>query len=219
MGRRKLQKFSENQERENVLQPGKDLFKNIKGNWNQGYFKNNLPIILELGCGRGEYTVGMARINPENNFIGVDIKGDRIWMGSKTADHENLKNVGFLRTQVQSLDDFFGPEEVDEIWITFPDPRPKKSDRKRRMTHSRFMEIYRKILKPGGRLHLKTDNHDFFQYTLEVLESMSGINSLEYTENVYTSSLLRPELEIQTHYEALFSEQGFLIKYLTFLFE
>lgn len=219
MARRKLQRFSENQARENVLQPGKYLFKNIKGNWNQAYFKNSRPIILELGCGRGEYTVGMARLNPESNFIGVDIKGDRIWKGSKTADLENLHNAAFLRTQVQSLDDFFKPDEIDEIWITFPDPRPKKSDRKRRLTHPRFMELYRLLLKPGGRLHLKTDNQDFFLFTLEVIESMSGVTSLDYTEDVYTSSLLRPELEIKTHYETLFSKQGFLIKYLTFIFE
>ncbi len=218
MGRRKLQKFSENASRTNVIQSGKDLFHNIKGHWRNQYFNNDHPIVLELGCGRGEYTLGLARSIPENNFIGVDIKGDRIWMGSKAADHEKLDNVGFLRTQIQSLDDFFEPDEVDEIWLTFPDPRPKKSDAKRRFTHPRFMEIYRRLLKPGGRVHLKTDNEGLYQYSLEIVSGLPGINQLQYVEDLYRSELINPVLEIRTHYENVFSDQGFSIKYLTFVF-
>jgi tRNA (guanine-N7-)-methyltransferase len=195
------------------------LFNQIKGNWNQLYFKKDAPLILELGCGRGEYTVGMACLHPENNYVGVDIKGDRIWKGSKTADHQGLTNAAFLRTQVQSLDDFFEPSEADEIWITFPDPRPKKSDIKRRMTHPRFMEIYRRLLKSGGRLHLKTDNDQLYQYTLEVVHEMAGLSELKSTDNLYQSTLMDPILEIRTHYEDLFTEQGFSIKYLSFVFD
>jgi tRNA (guanine-N7-)-methyltransferase len=219
MSRRKLQKFSENVARANLIQPGKELFAKVKGNWKTLFFKNNNPIVLELGCGRGEYTVGMALSVPENNFIGVDIKGDRIWKGSKTADHEKLANVGFLRTQIQSLDDFFESDEVDEIWLTFPDPRPKKSDAKRRFTHPRFMEIYRRLLKPGGRVHLKTDNEGLYQYSIEIADSLKGIDHLQYTENLYRSELVNPVLEIRTHYENLFSDQGYTIKYLTFVFD
>ncbi len=218
MGRRKLKKFSENATRTNVIQSGKELFQKVKGNWGALYFKNDHPVVLELGCGRGEYTLGMARLIPENNFIGVDIKGDRIWMGSAAADHEKLNNVGFLRTQVQLLDDFFGLDEVDEIWITFPDPRPKKSDIRRRLTNSRFMEIYRRLLKPGGRVHLKTDNEQLYQYTLELVTGLPGIERLQCTEDLYQSTLINPVLAIKTHYEKKFSNQGFAIKYLTFVF-
>ena len=217
MSRRKLQKFRDNQSRNNVIQEGKPLFEKIKGNWRSTYFENDHPIVLELGCGRGEYTVGMARLNPENNYIGVDIKGDRIWKGSKIAHQDNLQHVGFLRTQVQSLETFFEDGEVDEIWLTFPDPRPKKSDIKRRMTHPRFMEIYRKVLKPGGRMHLKTDNDTLYQYTMEVVEQLA-VEQLVYTDNLYQSDLLTPRLTIRTHYEELFSQQGFTIKYLSFIF-
>jgi len=219
MSRHKLKKFAENQARHNIIQPGKELFEKIKGNWRPLYFKNRNPLILELGCGRGEYTLGMARLQPESNFIGVDIKGDRIWKGGKTADLEQLDNVAFLRTKVQSLENFFQVDEADEIWLTFPDPRPKKRDIKRRMTHPRFMEIYRRILRPGGRLHLKTDNDTLYNYTLETVPQLDAVGQLQHTDDLYRSDLVSPLLEIRTHYENLFSEQGYSIKYLTFVFE
>ncbi len=219
MSRHKLKKFAENEARGNIIQPGKELFEKIKGHWRTLYFGNEHPLVLELGCGRGEYSIGMARLHPERNFVGVDIKGDRIWKGGKTADRENLTNVAFLRTQVQLLDQFFEPGEADEIWLTFPDPRPKKRDIKRRMTHPRFLEIYRRILKPGGRVHLKTDNDILFDYTLETVDRMEGIGQLQHSHDLYQSDLINPLLEIRTHYEELFSEQGFRIKYLTFLFD
>ncbi len=188
MARRKLYKFSENISRTNLIQQGKELYDQVKGNWGTLVFKNNQPIVLELGCGRGEYTLGLARLSPEQNFIGVDIKGERIWYGCKIADEEQLINVGFLRTQIQSLGDHFESSEVNEIWLTFPDPRPKKGDAKRRFTHPRFMEIYRRLLKAGGRLHLKTDNEDLFLYSLEVAKSMTGICHLAFTHDVYNSN-------------------------------
>jgi tRNA (guanine-N7-)-methyltransferase len=219
MSRYKLKKFAENEARANIIQPGKALFEKIKGNWHALYFNNDNPLILELGSGSGEYTLGMARIQPEKNFIGVDIKGDRLWMGGKTADLDQLAIVAFLRTKVQSLDHFFDENEADEIWLTFPDPRPKKRDIKRRMTHPRFMDIYRRVLKPGGRVHLKTDNLGLYHYTLEVVPHLESASQLQYTEDLYQSDLLNPLLEIRTHYENLFAEQGFNIKYLTFVFE
>jgi tRNA (guanine-N7-)-methyltransferase len=219
MSRDKLKKFRENEARSNIIQTGKQLFQEIKGKWRKLYFNNDHAIVLELGCGRGEYTVGMARLKPENNYIGIDIKGDRIWKGSKIATNEKLENVGFLRTQVQLLDRFFEPGEVDEIWLTFPDPRSKKSDIKRRLTHPRFMEIYQRILKPGGKIHLKTDNEILYNYTLEVVQDLSTVGQLVYTENLYQSDLLNQLLEIKTHYEILFADQGYSIRYLSFVFK
>ncbi len=138
MSRRKLAKFEENRLRDNVIEPGKPLYETIKGNWNESYFKNNHPITLELACGRGEYSIGLARKFPEGNFIGVDLKGDRIWKGSGIAIEEGLENVAFLRTQIQWLEKYFAPEEASEIWITFPDPRPKDRDEKHRLTNNSY---------------------------------------------------------------------------------
>ena len=216
--RRKQEKFRENEQRTNVIQTGKPLFEKIKGRWRELYFLNQHKIVVELGCGRGEYTVALGQMYPQHNFIGVDIKGDRIWKGSKTADALGLKNVAFLRTQVQLLEEFFAPQEIDEIWITFPDPRPKKRDVKRRMLHPRFLEIYRPLIKPGGTVHLKTDNQIFFDYSLEVLASYPGVKELQYSHDIYQSDLMFDALHIKTHYEQVFSEQGFTIKYLQFQF-
>jgi len=175
--------------------------------------------VVELGCGRGEYTVGMARLNPQRNYVGVDMKGDRIWKGSKTAEAEKLFHVAFLRTQVQALTDFFAPQECDEIWITFPDPRPKKRDIKRRMVHPRFLELYKNILKTSGWVHLKTDNDILFDYALEVLQQRNDIINLQHTRDVYNQKDLDPVLTITTHYEQLFANQGHSIKYLKFQFQ
>lgn len=216
--RRKQEKFKENEQRTNVIQPGKPLFEVIKGQWYPQYFKREAPLVVELGCGRGEYTVGMARLNPQQNYVGVDMKGDRIWKGSKTAEAENLAHVAFLRTQVQALTDFFAPQECHEIWITFPDPRPKKRDIKRRMVHPRFLELYKAILKSSGWVHLKTDNSILFDYALEVLQQREDIINLEYTRDVYLQKDLDPVLTITTHYEQLFANQGHSIKYLKFQF-
>lgn len=213
--RQKLFRFNDIANRSNILEPGKELFEQIKGKWKDLYFKNNNDLILELGCGRGEYTLALAKLNPDQNYIGVDIKGDRIWVGSTVAIEENLQNVAFLRTQVQLLDNFFEANEVSEIWITFPDPRPKGRDERRRLTYPRFLEIYEKILKPEGMVHLKTDNTDFFNYTLEALKSIK-IDDLQYTYNLYQSDLQELHQGVKTNYETIYSEKGELINYLNF---
>ena len=186
--RKKMQRFAENAQRRNVVEPGKPIYSEIKGKWSE-YFGNDHPIVVEMGCGRGEYTVGLGKAFPGNNFIGVDIKGDRIWKGAKEADLMQLKNVAFLRTQIQQIENFFVADEVDEIWITFPDPRPKDRDEKRRLTFSRFIELYKLIMKPGGLVHLKTDNTGLFEYSLETNSQRKDIDDLEFTRDLYTSDL------------------------------
>ena len=201
-----------------MLENGKDLYLKIKGKWNESYFNNPNPITVELACGRGEYTVNLAGTFPDRNYIGIDVKGDRIWKGSTWAVERNLKNVGFLRAEALRLDQFFAEGEIDEFWITFPDPRPRKRDVKRRLTSPRFLEIYKKILRRGGLLRFKTDNTQLFNYTLEVLSERSDIGDLKFTHDLYESDL-RPEcFDIKTRYEEMFSAKGERIKYLRFRF-
>lgn len=217
--KRKLERFQIIKERDNVIEPSKPLYQTIRGKWNTDYFKNNLPITLELACGRGEYTIGLAKIFPEQNFIGVDIKGERIWKGSTYAVEENLSNVAFLRTQILMIENFFQTEEVDEIWLTFPDPRPKKRDVKRRLTSPRYIEIYKKLVKPGSYIRLKTDNTKLFEYTLEEIQSREDITDLKFTDDLYDSEL-RPEcFDIRTKFEEEFAGKGEKIKYLRFKFK
>jgi len=191
-----------------------DLF----GKWHQDYFNNNNPIVIEVGCGRGEYTVGLAERYSQKNFIGIDYKSNRMWKGAKYAIENNLNNVAFVRTRVEFLDKVFAPNEVDEIWITFPDPQIQKSRIKKRLTHPKFLELYKKFLKPNGIVHLKTDNTIFFEYTLEVLNNL-GIKLLLVSFDLHKEEN-HPELlevkSIQTYYEKLFSEQGHTIKYCKF---
>lgn len=216
--KRKMERFRVVEERSNVIEPTKEIYNTIKGKWHEAHFGNNNPITLELACGRGEYTVGLARIFGERNYIGVDIKGERIWKGSTLAVEDNLTNVAFLRTAILYVECFFGPQEVDEIWITFPDPRPKKRDIKRRLTNSRYLELYKKIIKPGGYVRFKTDNTDLFNYSLEEIQSRSDIDDFRYTHDLYESDL-RPEcFDIKTKYEQMFASQGEKIKYLRFRF-
>jgi len=212
--RKKQKRFAQNEIRENVVQPGKPIFETIKGKWKKSFFGNDNDLILELGCGRGEYTVGLASIYADKNFIGVDIKGYRIWVGSSRAVELDLKNVAFLRTKIQQLEDFFEPKEVSGIWLIFPDPRPKDRDVKRRMTHPRFLEMYKKILVAGGWLHLKTDNDILFQYSLETLQERKDVVDLQFTHDLYQSEYEADHHRITTRYEKEFSEQGFKIKYL-----
>ena len=210
--RNKLLRFAENDQRNNIIQPGKENFETIKGNWAK-HFQNNNPITVELGCGRGEYTVGLARKHPDRNFIGVDIKGARIYYGSSTAIEEGLDNVAFLRTKILEIDKYFAPEEVDEIWMTFPDPRPRDRDEKRRMTHPRYLKMYQQILKDGGWFHLKTDATPFFDFALESLSSVSHTD-LEYTHDLYKHSMLEEHGGLQTRYERKFLAEGKKINYL-----
>ncbi|PRY15554.1 tRNA (guanine-N(7)-)-methyltransferase [Pontibacter ummariensis] len=220
MGRSKLAKFAAIGESENVIEPGDERYGLMKGQWRTSYFGNQHPLVLEVGCGRGEYTVGMARLFPEKNFIGSDIKGARLWKGSTMAEEEELQNVAFLRSFIEKLDENFAEEEVDEIWITFPDPRPRDRDIKRRLTSPRFLELYKQILKADGVVHLKTDNTGLYQYTLEVLAELKDqIKNLKYTADLYNSDLQEHTMGIYTTYEKRYLAEGVSIKYLQFQFQ
>jgi tRNA (guanine-N7-)-methyltransferase len=216
--KRKLERFKIIEERANVIERSKDIYESIKGNWRSDYFMNDNPITVELACGRGEYTIGLATLFPERNFIGVDIKGERIWKGSTRAVEENLKNVAFLRTPILLIENFFALGEIDEVWITFPDPRPRKRDIKRRLTSPRCLEIYKRIIKPGGYVRLKTDNAALFNYTIEEILLRRDIHDLNYSENVYESEFRAECFDIKTKYEEQFASKGETIKYLKFKF-
>lgn len=216
--RAKQTRFNQNQTADNVIQEGKPLFEEIKGKWQTLYFGNNNPITLELACGYGEYTTGLAKKYPARNFVGVDIKGDRLWQGSVVAMEESLGNVAFLRGLVHDLSEYFAKDEVSEIWLTFPDPRPKNKDERRRLTGKRFIELYKEVLKPGGWLRFKTDDVGLFEYTLNQLKLRNDIVELEYTHDLATSSLLKEHHGIITRYEQMFSKQAGAINYLKFRF-
>jgi tRNA (guanine-N7-)-methyltransferase len=216
--KRKQERFRIIEDRENVIERSKDIYDEIKGKWRSRYFKNENPITLELACGRGEYSVNLAKLFPEKNFIGVDIKGERIWKGSTMVMEQNLTNVAFLRTPILLIENFFEPGEVDEIWITFPDPRPKKRDIKRRLTSPRYMDIYKRLIKPGSFVRLKTDNTPLYHYSLEEVINRIDVADLKFTEDLYSSEL-RPEcFDIKTRYEEHFAAKGEKIKYLRFTF-
>lgn len=216
--KRKLERFKIIEERSNVIERSKDLYETIKGKWRSEYFNNDHPITLELACGRGEYSVNLARTFPGKNFIGIDIKGERIWKGSTLAVEQNLTNVAFLRTPILLIENFFAAGEVDEIWITFPDPRPRKRDIKRRLTSPRFLDAYKRLVKPGSYIRLKTDNTPLFEYTLEVVQERSDVHDLRWTMDLYNDEL-RPEcFDIKTRYEEHFTALGERIKYLRFHF-
>lgn len=214
--RQKEIRFKAIVERNNIIEPLKENYGKLKGIWREQFFKNDNDIVLELACGKGEYTVGLSRRFPNKNYIGVDVKGDRIWVGSLIAEEEKLTNAAFLRTQIELIENHFAENEVDEIWIVFPDPRPRESDAKRRLTSPRFLELYKKICKPGSIIHLKTDNTPLFFYTLEVLQGRPDIKNLEFTTDLYHSPLNDHHYGIRTKFEAKFNEQGHDIKYLKF---
>jgi len=218
MAKNKLQRFAELRTFSNVHEflftERKTDFK-LKGKWNMEYFKNENPIVLELGCGKGEYSIGLAEKFTHKNFIGLDIKGARIWRGSKNAQEKNLHNVSFLRTQIEFIENCFAKDEVSEIWITFPDPQPNKE--KKRLTHPIFLNRYMNILKKEGIIHLKTDSAELYEFTLEVIAE-NKITLLDYTNDLYTNSdPAREEVKsIKTHYEKLFTAKGKKITYLKF---
>ncbi|MEQ8472201.1 MAG: tRNA (guanosine(46)-N7)-methyltransferase TrmB [Marinoscillum sp.] len=217
--RKKLKRFAENTLRANIIEPGKPLYEEIKGNWHQQFFKNECPITVELGCGDGEYSVGLAEVDRSRNYIGVDIKGDRLYQGSTYAIENELSHVCFLRTQIHLLDKFFGAGEVDEFWLTFPDPRPKKGDARRRLTNPRFLKMYQQICKDSGEFKFKTDSTSLFDYTLEVLEREFPVNDLEYTFDLYASDMMKDHHGIKTKYEGIWTAKGEKIKYLKFKFK
>lgn len=216
----KLRRFRENEEFSNVIQPSREELTNeeypLKGKWNTEFFKNEQPIVLELGCGKGEYSVALAQANPDKNFIGIDIKGARFWRGAKTALEENLENVGFVRTQIELIDRLFAEGEVDEIWITFPDPQIKYKRTKHRLTNTEFLQKYKKILKKDGVVNLKTDSEFMHGYTLGLLHG-EGHKVLHANHNVYKNTYSPKEVTgIQTFYEKQYLEQGKPITYIQF---
>ncbi|MBN2482211.1 MAG: tRNA (guanosine(46)-N7)-methyltransferase TrmB [Bacteroidales bacterium] len=217
MPKKKLQRFAEMKTFPNVLQPDfGEVFRKdhpFKGRWKNSYFGNENPIILELGCGKGEYTIGLARNFPGASFIGVDIKGARIWKGAHTALLEGISNVAFIRTRIELIDSFFGKSEVDEIWLTFPDPQLKKG--RKRLSSSRFLLSYQKFLRENGLIHLKTDSETLYRYTHE-LAVRNNFRILYTTEDLYHSGIQNDILRIRTFYEKQYLEKNLKIKYLCF---
>ncbi len=219
----KLKRFKENETFNNVFQPSRqDLEEgnyDLKGNWNSTVFKNNNPLVLELGCGKGEYSVALAKKFPKKNFIGIDIKGARFWRGAKTAIEENIPNVAFLRTQIELINYSFAENEVDEIWITFPDPQIKYQRTKHRMTNQEFLKRYKKILKPDGHVNLKTDSEFMHGYTLGLLQG-EGHEIIYANHDVYKNEGSPEEVTgIQTFYEEQYLEQNKPITYIRFKFK
>jgi len=216
----KLKRFKENETFENVLQPTREEVVSgefqYKGKWNSDFFKNNNPIIVELGCGKGEYTIGLAERNPNINYIGIDVKGARFWRGAKTAIETGMNNVGFVRTQIELIENIFSSHEISEIWITFPDPQIKYKRTKHRMTNSDFLKMYKRILKPEGVVNLKTDSEFMHGYTLGLLHG-EGHEVLYSNHNVYKNEGSPSEVtEIQTFYENQYLEINKAITYIRF---
>jgi len=221
VGKNKLARWTEFGSYDNVIQPlirdvaGRDH--PIKGRWNSELFKNNNPIVLELGCGKGEYSVGLAENFPDKNFIGIDIKGARMWRGAKTANEKNLPNVAFLRTRIEFINSFFSRDEVDEIWITFPDPHPGARNSNKRLTSPWFLNTYRLFLKDKGLIHLKTDNKELYEFTMRTL-AYNNLQTIFSTDDLY-SEQSDNILSIKTHYEKIYLTSGIRITYLSFRLE
>lgn len=210
MGQKKLQRFAELATFPNVLQ----FPENIRGSWSE-FFKNKNSITLELACGKGEYAVGLGKLYPQRNFIGIDLKGNRIWVGAKKALEEGLHNVAFLRTQIDQLFNYFAPAEAEEVWITFPDPQLRFSKAKKRLTHPKFLRLYQQILVPGGLIHLKTDSPDLYRFTKIVIE-LYGCRLHTDMNDVFANAEPAEELKIKTHYESLDIARSKRIHYLCF---
>lgn len=187
----------------------------LKGKWNSEVFFKNQPLVLELGCGRGEYTVGMARAFPDRNFVGIDIKGARIWRGAKTVQEDQIPNAAFLRTRIEFIESCFGKDEVDEVWITFPDPQPKEKRTKKRLTSTYFLSRYRQFIKRDGIIHLKTDSRELYEYTLALIEK-NNLPLLGNYPNLYAAFPEDSILGIKTRYEEIFTREGKTITYLKF---
>jgi tRNA (guanine-N7-)-methyltransferase len=218
VGKKKIRRFKETRNFPNFIQlQYHELIKGFeyKGNWGAGFFNNKNPIILELGCGKGEYTVNLGRKYPDRNYIGLDIKGARMWRGAKTSNDEGLNNVAFLRTQIEQIEKYFEKDEVSEIWIVFPDPQPRSPKEKKRLTSHEFLKRYKNILKQDGIIHLKTDNEMLYDYTLEVIEE-GGHNIVYKTDDLYNSGLQEDVVEVKTFYEQMWLEEGRKIKYIKF---
>ena len=218
MGKNKLARFAENETFANLFQltyeqVTKEGFA-LKGKWNKEFFKNDNPIVLELGCGKGEYTVGLAKKYPNKNFIGIDIKGARLWRGCKTSNEDKMTNVAFVRTHIQMIESYFAQNEVSEIWITFPDPQLKKPNK--RLTCERFLSLYKNILKSEGIVHLKTDSQELYEFTKDEVLIPTKREILYNTNDLYNSDFKEDVIEIQTFYEAIYLKIGKPITYLKF---
>ncbi len=219
MGKNKLAKWAEMATFNNVIEPVKGELPRkdhpLKGKWQPDIFRNLNPVILELGCGKGEYTVGLANRFPQNNYIGVDIKGARMWRGAKTATENKMPNVAFLRTRIEFIKYYFAKDEVDEIWLTFPDPHPGKRNSNKRLTCPWFLNTYSNFLKDNGLIHLKTDNADLFNYTKRLVE-LNNLPVNFISNDLYADKPDNEILSIKTHYENLFLEEGLKINYISF---
>ncbi len=218
MAKNKLRKFSEIEELPNVIDPKYGQLKediSLKGKWNTEFFKNENPIVLELGCGKGEYSVALSQRHPKKNFIGVDIKGSRIWKGATDSNNINLKNIAFLRIRIEHILRCFSKDEISEIWITFPDPQIKKKRARKRLTHPEFLKKYSQILKDDGVIHLKTDSLFLYGYTLGIIQAENH-ELLDCTHDIYGVNQERNDVDIQTHYEKTFRNKGKSITYTRF---
>ncbi len=214
MSKKKLKRFTEFREFNNTF----DFAYEMKGKWKSDFFKNKNPLVLELGCGKGEYSIALAKQYPAKNFIGIDLKSNRMWKGASIALEEKLTNVAFMRAIIDKISELFDKDEVDEIWITFPDPYPKDKHEKHRLTSIKFLDRYQQILKKEGIVNFKTDDNDLFQYTLETLKGLKVI-PIEVNWDVHSNEDSHKHLrEIKTHYEKLFMGKGRTIKYLQFKF-
>lgn len=217
MGKNKLKKFAEMATMRNVVECPRDTLLaggfTLKGNWRRDFFHADAPLVLELGCGKGEYTVGLAKEHPDRAFIGIDIKGARMYTGARRALDEEIPNAGFLRTEIQLIENFFSPGEVDEIWITFPDPQMKKVNK--RLTSTRFLESYRRIMKPGGIIRLKTDSPFLFEYTRRLVE-LNNLETLDISSDLHGSERNDATTRIRTYYESQWIARGKSIKYIAF---
>lgn len=219
MGKDKLRRFAENLTFDCMIQPEfEDIFHRdhpLKGRWHQDFFHNNKPIVLELGCGKGEYTIALAQRDPDRNYIGIDIKGARMWRGAKTATEQNMKNVAFVRTRIEFINSFFGEGEISEVWITFPDPQLKTRRAKKRLTAPLFLERYAKMLSENGVINLKTDSQHLFAYTSAVIDHFS-LPCEVANDDIYGSGYADEVLSVKTAYEQMFLERGLPITYTRF---
>jgi tRNA (guanine-N7-)-methyltransferase len=212
MAKDKIRKFAEFSSFDNSF----DFPYHLNGKWHTEYFKNNNPIVLELGCGKGEYTVALAQEFKNKNFIGIDLRSNRIWSGAKAAKENNITNAAFMRALVEKVSELFAPNEIEEIWLTFSDPFPKDKHAKHRLSHPRFLKLYHQVLKPNGVINLKTDDDGLFNFTLETLAQLN-VKPIVVEPNVYESTVVEPYVKnIKTHYEKLFAAKGRTIKYMQF---
>jgi len=214
MTRRKLQHYQFSAQADNVIEAGKPLYTTVKGKWNELYFKNDGQIVVELACGKGEYSIGMGKVFPHKNFIGMDIKGDRIARGSISALQAGLDNVAFLRAGIQYSDEFFAKGELDEIWLIHPDPQVRDRDEGKRLTNPLFLARYACYLNEGGLFCLKTDSTFLYEYSLETIGSSASFEVIDHTDDLYRSQLIEDHFNVKTHYENIFASKGHSIKYI-----